>query len=831
MVKGIQLFPKALSPRPRGRVNEETGPGDAPETGAGSRVSVPFAPMRSVTCHLPFAICAFAHLHICGLAALRLVVLIFLTLGIAYSVLIPPFEMPDEFRHFAVIQHIATHRELPVQPLQPGAEAGPWQQEGSQPPLYYGLAALITSGIDTSDIEQAHRLNPQAALGVVPEDGHDLNLALHNPPSERFPWHGAILAVHLARLLSVVLGAWAIYLGWRLVSALAPKSKWLPLASAATHAFTPMFVFISASVNNDALVVPLSILALLLMLQTLKGERIFPRAEFMTGIVVGLAVLTKEGALALLPLAGATSLWIAWHTTGRPTHPTGRWLLDFCKRLLAWAIPVALIAGWWYWRNVRLYGDWLGLNAFLNVIGTRAFTPGLRELWAERISFMAAYWGNFGSLNIPMPQWIYDALNFGAIIAGVGLVKQFCSWVFNGKEHWLKLGPFSWNQTTAARALALIWPVALFVSVIRWTSLTMASQGRLVFPALPLWSLGLVGGLRGWVPRRLLRFKPPVTFLFPVTLLILSLLALPLWILPAYRPPAAISLEETTGLSNPINTDFGGYLRLLGYELQTSTIYPGDAVSLDLYWQCLAPTATDHLIFIHLLGTGERIVAQRDSFPKRGLISTVWLTPGEAWKEHYLIRVPALAYAPDVLTVSVGVYDVNTGVRLTITGPEMATGDSARFGRVNLAQQPGRVPNPVGVHFGEGMLLKGYDLNTLTPEAGKPLTLTLIWEGAAAMQQNYTVSAQLIDTQWRKAAQVDRWPQDGGAPTSAWRPGQILTDTVRMDISPEAVPGFYDLRLTVYSMTGEGEIQPLPVTWQRDRVAESAVILTQLRVK
>ena len=185
MVKGIQLFPKALSPRPRGRVNEETGPGDAPETGAGSRVSVPFAPMRSVTCHLPFAICAFAHLHICGLAALRLVVLIFLTLGIAYSVLIPPFEMPDEFRHFAVIQHIATHRELPVQPLQPGAEAGPWQQEGSQPPLDYGLAALITSGIDTSDIEQAHRLNPQAALGVVTEDGHDLNLAQHNPPSER----------------------------------------------------------------------------------------------------------------------------------------------------------------------------------------------------------------------------------------------------------------------------------------------------------------------------------------------------------------------------------------------------------------------------------------------------------------------------------------------------------------------------------------------------------------------------------------------------------------------------------------------------------------------
>ncbi|MCD6345498.1 MAG: glycosyltransferase family 39 protein, partial [Anaerolineae bacterium] len=411
--------------------------------------------LRSAIRHLPFAI---RHLHICGLAVLWLIVIIFLALGIAYSVLIPSFEVSDELWHFPMVQYIATHWELPVQPLQPGAEAGPWQQEGSQPPLYYGLAALITSGIDTSDMEQAYRFNPQAVLGVVPEGRHDLNLALHHPSLERFPWHGTILALHLARLFSVVLGAWAIYLGWRLVSTLAPKSQWLPLASAATHAFTPMFIFISASVNNDALVIPLSILALLLMLQTLKGELVFPKAEFMTGIAVGLAILTKEGALGLLPLAGATSLWIAWHTTDRPAHPTGRWLLDFCKRLLAWAIPVVLIAGWWYWRNERLYGDWLGLNAFLNVSGTRTFTPGIRELWAERFSFMAAYWGNFGGLNILMPQWIYTTLNFGAVVAGVGLVRQFCSWVFNSKKPWLKLWPFSWNQTTAARALALIWP-------------------------------------------------------------------------------------------------------------------------------------------------------------------------------------------------------------------------------------------------------------------------------------------------------------------------------------------------------------------------------------
>ena len=31
-------------------------------------------------------------------------------------------------------------------------------------------------------------------------------------------------------------------------------------------------------------------------------------------------------------------------------------------------LPVLVIAGWWYWRNVVLYGDWLGWSAFIAVL-------------------------------------------------------------------------------------------------------------------------------------------------------------------------------------------------------------------------------------------------------------------------------------------------------------------------------------------------------------------------------------------------------------------------------------------------------------------------------
>ncbi|RLC89797.1 MAG: hypothetical protein DRI37_03120 [Chloroflexi bacterium] len=51
-LKVTLLFPNALSPRPRGRVDEKTCPGDAPETGAGSSVGAAFALMQNYTLHV-----------------------------------------------------------------------------------------------------------------------------------------------------------------------------------------------------------------------------------------------------------------------------------------------------------------------------------------------------------------------------------------------------------------------------------------------------------------------------------------------------------------------------------------------------------------------------------------------------------------------------------------------------------------------------------------------------------------------------------------------------------------------------------------------------------
>lgn len=748
----------------------------------------------------------------------------FLLLGIAYSVWVPIFEISDEVWHYPMVEHLATTWTLPVQPLEAGAQSGPWRQEGSQPPLYYALAAALTRWIDTSDMEEVRQLNPQLEAGVLRADRRNVNLVVHNLPGERFPWRGTVLAVHIARLLSVLLGVWSVYLGWRLVRALFPEPSWLASATAALHAFTPMFIFITASVNNDTLVIPLSILALLLMVRLLKGLRPSPRTELLLGLVLGLAVLTKEGALGLLPLALATSLWSSWQAAGRPRKPTAPW----GKRLLlsagAWILPLLLVAGWWYWRNFRLYGDWLGLNAFLAVAGERPFTPGLRELWSERFSFMAAYWGNFGGLNVPLPLPFYHLLNGAAVVAGVGLGVRFVRWLRAPHSLW----PFDWQPLTAARALAWAWPAALLVSVLRWTRLTMASQGRLVFPGLPIWSLGLLLGLLAWLPQDRPRLHKGVAFALPALLFALSAGALPLEIVPTYRLPAPLPAE--TPLPHTLEANFGGQLRLLGYGIETAEVEPGSAVDLTLYWEALAPTTTEHKIFVHLVGEAGRIVAQHDGMPGRGLLSTRRLAAGQTWEDRYVITVPDVAYAPDTLSVAVGVYDAASGVRLQRAAEGATPGDSARFGEIDLLPPPGELPNPVAIRFGEGMVLRGYDVSALSLAPGAPLTVTLHWEATAPMQEEYTVSVQVINALWQKAAQLDAWPLEGAAPTSTWQPGQSYTEERMLSIAADVPPGSYDLRLAVYRVDEEGALQMQPVTWRRRQTPQEHVTLTQIVV-
>ena len=73
-------------------------------------------------------------------------------LGVAYSLVVPPFEKPDEVYHYAFARHLSEGNGLPVQTL---GSLGPWEHEGTQAPLYYFLVGRLTAGIDQGDFDRS----------------------------------------------------------------------------------------------------------------------------------------------------------------------------------------------------------------------------------------------------------------------------------------------------------------------------------------------------------------------------------------------------------------------------------------------------------------------------------------------------------------------------------------------------------------------------------------------------------------------------------------------------------------------------------------------------
>ncbi|HYO89856.1 MAG TPA: glycosyltransferase family 39 protein, partial [Candidatus Limnocylindrales bacterium] len=548
---------------------------------------------------------------------LSLIVAAYIVLAVIYSVVTPLFEASDELWHYPMVQHIAAMGELPVQdPATPTL----WRQEGSQPPLYYLMAAALTAGIDTSDLTEVRRLNPHADIGLVRPDGN-VNMIVHRAEAEAFPWQGAALAVHVARLFSVLLGAGTVLVTYALGRRIFPERPEVALGAAALNAFLPMFLFISGSVNNDNLSNLLGNLLTLeiVMLLAARAQPSWVLYVFL-GLTTGAGLLAKFNIGFLIPVIAAALLVVSFRLRSlRPLLLGG---------LIAGGLTV-IVAGWWYWRNLQLYGDPTGLNVFLELVGRRAIPANAAQLWAERDSFLQAFWGFFGGVNVPLPAVVVMAFN---AVAAIGI---FGAAVFIGRT----LARCDWPLPRWLPALVtLLWPLISFVSYLRWTAETPASQGRLLFAALSSILIWIVLGLTWWLPHR---SRGPLMTVLAGGFAAVALLTPFLVIAPAYQPPVlSSSAEDAEATFLDIDSPA---LALIEAGVDGRYVQPGDYVNVFTEWRIESPSDRDWSLFVHLVTPDNVIIAQRDVYPGGGLLATSDLSPGASWDNPIAIPVPNTA--------------------------------------------------------------------------------------------------------------------------------------------------------------------------------------------
>jgi hypothetical protein len=141
--------------------------------------------------------------------------------------------------------------------------------------------------------------------------------------------------------------------------------------------------------------------------------------------------------------------------------------------------------------------------------------------------------------------------------------------------------------------------------------------------------------------------------------------------------------------------------------------------------------------------------------------------------------------------------------------------------------QPPHPQFPRAVDFEGKLQLLGYDLDyelvaqhrrprnpAVGVVAGKKFRVTLYWQTPRRLDQNYQVSLRLVSPQGLLVGQRDGTPVRGGYPVSAWRPGEVVTDTYDLPVLLGTPPGEYNLVVTVYSSS---TLQGLKASGSTDR--------------
>ena len=288
-------------------------------------------------------------------AALALLLFAVALLGLCWALLSPVAQAPDEDAHFGYAQVVAEDLRLPD--TKPGNRYSAEQQlVASESNAVQSAAQDEVKPEWSVDIERGW-LEREARLPESNRDdgGHSdaidgPNLARSNPPLyylyESVAYQagsgGHVLdRWFLMRIWSALLLLLAVAATWLLIGELGGPRPLLQLSGAAVVGMQPMTMFVSASVNPDALLIATWALALWLGVRILRRGLTITTAVALASVTAA-AVLTKATSYALVPgvaLVYGAALW----ENRRERRP---FVLPLGAALAAFAIPVGAWLTW-----------------------------------------------------------------------------------------------------------------------------------------------------------------------------------------------------------------------------------------------------------------------------------------------------------------------------------------------------------------------------------------------------------------------------------------------------------------------------------------------------
>ncbi len=296
------------------------------------------------------------------------------TPGIIDGLYMADIGAPDELAHSKYIQYVSEGKGLPS----PIASKDMATYEAHQPPLYYAASAIWTKIGFCTDFSSG--------------------------------WCG-----YWQRLMNVLIGCLTV-LGASRMAWLATKKPNITLVTGTIVALLPMNVGVSASINNDPLLICFGTWIIALLVQAYQEDWSVKNGAIV-GLMLGLSLLTKTSAIAFfLPLAFCLLL----------SNPGPKPIIWLRIPLLA----IILASPIWI-RNYILYNDPLLLKTFaVNSAG-----DSMPDIWHNTKAFAhyflvfvqqstESFFGLLGYMYIRFPVWIYVLLIFATGLLVLGAAKN-----------------------------------------------------------------------------------------------------------------------------------------------------------------------------------------------------------------------------------------------------------------------------------------------------------------------------------------------------------------------------------------------------------------------
>lgn len=277
-----------------------------------------------------------------------------------------------------------------------------------------------------------------------------------------------------------------------------------------------------------------------------------------------------------------------------------------------------------------------------------------------------------------------------------------------------------------------------------------------------------------------------------------------------------VSIYDLRDVPDPTYfTNWAGAIHLSNTDVPLASLQPGDTFLTRLHLHAVATLDTNLSVIVRAVDAEGNEVARNEAWPFGSATST-W-QPGDYYIDGHKLTLP-LDVAPGYLRVEVSFYDGDAQKVVTpmVAGTTTPRSDFVGVGYVSVGlggQQPALIETPPVL--GEeiklvGARLQGIEMveNETVPRvdvanvdgADDGLSLMLAWQPIRPPDVNYVTFIHLIAEDGTLAAQYDRAPLQGVAPSILWREDDILLDAYQLDLPPDLPPGEYQLLIGLYDL-------------------------------